>query len=849
MRKTICIVLALAMLSAVPGYGFAESKDLITELIPSHQNTTAQNNNISDLQANNAPMFAESAEDTEWKKATDITLMIYMCGSTMEGVDSFGDECYLASMDIYEICTSGLNTDKINAVLYAGGCSQWGLDAIQDGSCGIYQLYNGKIKTLVNDGKTYNMGDPSTLSSFLQYSYDNFPAEHYALILWDHGGGALEEVCHDVNFPREDSDSDGLTMMELNAALAKSPFAEQKLDWIGFDACLMSALETASVVAPYAQYMVASEETEYGEGWNYSFLKDMDKDRSPAETGARIVDCYSEIMAVRHPTHNNTLACLDLSKLPAVMQNLDAYFKDINMQPGDYGAYREYFMLRRGLLAYGLEDNRAKSFDLVDLKEMMDGFLNSGIGDRQKGIAVETALKDCVQSCVPGERNGKTGGTGLSVYFPCENIRSFPLRIADYQELRCVPEYASFIEAFGNTLYANHYRQSDVVSENSLTDYQLSNGSGLWNNVHTKVVPGAREGRSRFTLALTPEQKMEFFSARLLAFQRAKDEDLYRLVAIEEENLESQRKQLEQGVIDGEYTHVNLFVLDSLNGSEDTMLPIPYELRSDGLYEVEAELINAKGNHTPAHLVFPRRIETLEISPEDIEVYLYDSVLDAFTPRRNADLSSFTEVIFPVQYKREALDENETLLPYDSWEDWGDCHEIHWVLNSDSKLSFLEDKLDMSTLYFSFEITDMFNNVYLSKLASMTERGSGPFKISYYDDGRKVGVPALLRLDNPRVQNSGSNAAFISLDIINLAENEPLFIATNLRINDVKFEATDLVRGSGAKGGLLYEEEKTLSFLVDIEGGVDAIETISFDLKVLSTDGEQLHSTPVLISR
>ena len=34
-----------------------------------------------------------------------------------------------------------------------------------------------------------NMGDPQTLVDFVQWAATNYPAERYALVLWDHGGG------------------------------------------------------------------------------------------------------------------------------------------------------------------------------------------------------------------------------------------------------------------------------------------------------------------------------------------------------------------------------------------------------------------------------------------------------------------------------------------------------------------------------------------------------------------------------------------------------------------------------------------------------------------------------------
>ena len=47
----------------------------------------------------------------------------------------------------------------------------------------------------------------------------------------------------------------------------------RKLDLLGFDTCLMSAYEVALQLAPYAEKLLASEETEPGHGWQYTYYK------------------------------------------------------------------------------------------------------------------------------------------------------------------------------------------------------------------------------------------------------------------------------------------------------------------------------------------------------------------------------------------------------------------------------------------------------------------------------------------------------------------------------------------------------------------------------------------------
>ena len=49
----------------------------------------------------------------------------------------------------------------------------------------------------------------------------------------------------------------------------------QKFGDRDFDACLMGMIEVADVLSDYSDYMIASEEMEAGDGWDYSFLRQM----------------------------------------------------------------------------------------------------------------------------------------------------------------------------------------------------------------------------------------------------------------------------------------------------------------------------------------------------------------------------------------------------------------------------------------------------------------------------------------------------------------------------------------------------------------------------------------------
>ncbi len=130
------------------------------------------------------------------------------------------------------------------------------------------EIINSKLKM---DLGQKNMGDPETLKDFAQWAIQNYPAERYMLVLWNHGGGfrSLElnrDICWDWNFGLDSR----ITMPQLEDALSFiSGQLGKEIDIIGMDACHMGMIEVAYQVKDYAQIMVASEASVPGDGWQY----------------------------------------------------------------------------------------------------------------------------------------------------------------------------------------------------------------------------------------------------------------------------------------------------------------------------------------------------------------------------------------------------------------------------------------------------------------------------------------------------------------------------------------------------------------------------------------------------
>ena len=150
----------------------------------------------------------------------------------------------------------------------------------------------------------------------------SFPADHYAVLFGDHGmawaGVALSESVGKGNT---------LGIDEMAQALKESAPPGGRFDLIGFDACVMSNLEVAKILAPVAHYLVASEEIEPSEGWDYAaFLGKLT--RTPTmdapTLGRTIVDTYKDYYAKAashersEKTRALTLAVVDLDQVASL---------------------------------------------------------------------------------------------------------------------------------------------------------------------------------------------------------------------------------------------------------------------------------------------------------------------------------------------------------------------------------------------------------------------------------------------------------------------------------------------------------------------------------------------------
>ena len=150
-------------------------------------------NNTGDLNTSVAPEASGKFTKLKGNGKDTVTIMVYMCGTDLESRSS------MATSDIVEMTKATLS-DKVNVILYTGGCTKWNNNIISSRTNQIYQVKDGGLKCLVSDDGDRVMTDPATLTRFIKWCGKNYPANRNELIFWDHGGGSVSGYGYDERY-------------------------------------------------------------------------------------------------------------------------------------------------------------------------------------------------------------------------------------------------------------------------------------------------------------------------------------------------------------------------------------------------------------------------------------------------------------------------------------------------------------------------------------------------------------------------------------------------------------------------------------------------------------------------
>ena len=606
------------------------------------------------------------------------TIMIYMVGSDLE-------DAGMASVELRDLDYSKLSSEKVNVVLMIGGAKKWRTDYVNVDETSIYELKPEGV-TKVKEIKKSNMGGPETLSTFLNYTYENYKTDRYSLVFWDHGGGFLGgEV--DVLF-----NNDNLDISEYKKAFKNSPFNEKnKLETIYFSTCLNGTIEIMSTFADYADYMVASEETTMSvptEG-DIQFVHKISEKDDGYETSYKFLDTYKTKMesyygSKLHTKAYNTYSIVDLQYTKELTNAINDFFTSIDVSQN----YNRIAKVRSSLYEYGyMEKYRTSEAQQVDLYNLVNGLrdLNPEKADK---------IIELVNKYVKYNWSTDDRSKGISIVFPYNVINSNHLNflIDEYAPVTDLDPYKKFMVKF------------NTIKNDSSYNYSFSKNQ-------TTLGP-SDTGKADFVLEMTDEQATSFARADFMVF-RSEGNGYY--LPIYRGKAEEDSKVLKATIADRQ-----LKIIDKADGTGGVITLRELDSSSNYIKYITSAILqnfqdydNMVMDNVTVTLVYDK--STGKISMESVVLNsTTDSITTSLPNRVVADLSKYDSIAFgSSSYK--ILDSKGEYNP--DWESNGIFKGYETKLNN---LDFeVQDLNDGHEYYAVFAIYDTANNIHYSKLVKM----------------------------------------------------------------------------------------------------------------------------------
>jgi hypothetical protein len=349
----------------------------------------------------------------------DWTFMVYLDGDN--SLES-------AAIDTFLNMASVGSTPQVNIVVQM---DRIGIDDRYDNwtDCKRFYITKGMIPTPENatlDLGEVNMGDPQTLKDFVNWTMNNYPANRYFLVLWDHGAGFMG-FCFDVT-----SGGDALTLPELSQALSGLPSI---IDVVLIDACSASMAEVAFQIKDYANIVIGPEDLGYEPAPYRDYLSSLTGNStvSPNAFAVEVVTDYVRWCYSITNIQNATMSATDLTRTSSLVEAIDDYalrLKKIETP------YHEQINLAKSLTAGCQGPYTGQSGYFIDLYDFVH-LTSQYISDQELRDAASQLIAAIENTTIISLNKASPNFHGLSIFFPDEN-----------------QEYKSYEDAYENTEFA-----------------------------------------------------------------------------------------------------------------------------------------------------------------------------------------------------------------------------------------------------------------------------------------------------------------------------------------------------------------------------------------------------------
>jgi len=367
--------------------------------------------------------YAQGGRETMWKHigksgalAAVVLLAVMAVPASMAQGDGEAQWTFMVYLDAdNNLETYGeLNLEWLETV---GSTVDVNFLVLMDTLSGVADLLYVKDGTSDSVGGAYgypaevDMADPEVLTEFIVNGCNDYPADKYALILWDHGGG-WRGLCWDDTTSEETGESEFISMVELrDALLDANEETGILLDVIGFDLCLMAMPEVAYQVRDCAEYVVFSEETVPGAGFPYDGIAEglvAEATMDGAGLCELIVEQYGIYYTVTPGFVDWTISAFDMEYMDDVFEAVDDLGSELIVSLRQYmnliqqdllSAQKYYYPYNVDLKGFAmnlLEDDMIVNDDLKAAAEAVIAAVEGGIfamvnsdyNDESYGLAI-----------------------------------------------------------------------------------------------------------------------------------------------------------------------------------------------------------------------------------------------------------------------------------------------------------------------------------------------------------------------------------------------------------------------------------------------------------------------------
>ena len=393
-------------------------------------------------------------EDMVKEKQTEIkgdgkdqaTVFVYMNGSDLESEDGEATE------DLCEMLAANISS-QVNVLVETIGTKSWSKRlGIASDHTQRYKAEAGNLVLVDDSLGQLDCTSPDTLADFISWGAENYPANRYILIFWDHGAGPV----YGFGYDEHQSEDSVLTIDEIQTAIRQSGIY---FDIIGMDSCIMSSLELCCAMYNYCDYMILSEDFESGYGWSYTgWLNALSEDTgiSSEELGKIIVD---DMIADNEENGEgaSTLALIDESYMKVLYTAWAdfAYANEPALLGENYsmhvrGGRRTHPVLReKGLFDFLFDEDGDYSMSDYYITDIMAVAQNIESKETE-ALAAAVNLSIRYFNCTDDE----VGMTGLSVTLPYGDSEFYGYLYPVFTGVGMDADYVGWLEKF---VYAEGY--------------------------------------------------------------------------------------------------------------------------------------------------------------------------------------------------------------------------------------------------------------------------------------------------------------------------------------------------------------------------------------------------------